>query len=227
MLPSSSIASVDREVRVREVMDGRRKQAVVNDTAIRQAAHEVFVENPSAPIAQVAARAGVGISALYRRYAGKDALLGALCAEGQQAYIEEATRALNSQDGVWGAYVQFLRAIVARDTHSLSNRLAGSFTPTEGHLRDAVELDRLGRELFDRTQAAGYLRPDVTFLDVGTLLESLASVRMGDTERNAALRQRLLGVVIDGLRADPANEPLEGDPPTAEEQESRWIPKNT
>jgi AcrR family transcriptional regulator len=206
-------------------LDGRKRQAAANDEIIRQAAREVFVENPEAPIAKVAERAGVGISALYRRYAGKDALLGALCAEGQQAYIEEATRALNSQDGVWGAYVQFLRSIVARDTHSLSNRLAGTFTPTKDHLRDAAELDRLGRELFDRTQTAGFLRPDVTFLDVGCLLESLASVRMSTPERNAELRQRLLGVIIDGLRADPANEPLEGKPPTSIEQESRWIPR--
>lgn len=210
-----------------DVMDGRRKQAAANDTAIRQAAREVFVENPAAPIADVAARAGVGISALYRRYQSKDALLGVLCADGQRAYIEEATEALAVQDDPWGAYQGFLRAVVARDTHSLSNRLAGTFTPTDDHLRDAAELDRLGRALFDRTQDAGLLRSDVTFLDVGFLLEALASIRVGDQERSAAVRQRLLGLIIDGLRADPANTPLTGDAPTSAEQEARWIPRDS
>src|SRR3954447_23180646 len=60
---------------------GRRAQAARNDAAILEAARAVFIANPSAPIAEVAKRAGVGISALYRRYASKEALLHELCAD--------------------------------------------------------------------------------------------------------------------------------------------------
>jgi AcrR family transcriptional regulator len=42
----------------------RAAQAARNDQAILDAAREVFVADPTAPIAAVADRAGVGISAL-------------------------------------------------------------------------------------------------------------------------------------------------------------------
>ncbi|MDX6234639.1 MAG: hypothetical protein QOH68_3754, partial [Nocardioidaceae bacterium] len=37
------------------------------------------MRDPEAPISAVAQAAGVGISALYRRYAGKEELLQTLC----------------------------------------------------------------------------------------------------------------------------------------------------
>ena len=56
-------------------LSGRRAEAARNDGVILRAAREVFLDDPSAPIAAVAERAGVGIGALYRRYPSKDALL--------------------------------------------------------------------------------------------------------------------------------------------------------
>jgi hypothetical protein len=79
-----------------------------------------------------------------------------------------------------------------------------------------------GTELLRRAQAAGHLRADVTFLDVGYLLELLSMLRVGDADRTAAVRQRHLALIIDGLRAgSPA--PLPGEPPTWQEQTQRWI----
>src|SRR3954464_2778453 len=49
-------------------MDGRRAQAARNDTAILEAARAVYAADPEAPKPSGAARAGGGISALYRRY---------------------------------------------------------------------------------------------------------------------------------------------------------------
>lgn len=54
---------------------GRQAQAARNDELILQAAREVFLADPAAPIAAVAARAGAGIGALYHRYASKEDLL--------------------------------------------------------------------------------------------------------------------------------------------------------
>jgi AcrR family transcriptional regulator len=204
-------------------LSGRRRQAARNDDAILAAAREVFVDDPAAPIAAVARRAGVGISALYRRYPSKEELLGKLCLDGISIYIAEAERALADTRDAWTAYVEFLRRIVAADTHSLTIRLAGTFTPTADHAERSVLLMQRGHQLFDRTMAAGVLRSDLTFLDVAFLLELLASTRLGDLERTAELRQRFLAVIIDGLRAGSAD-PLPGRAPTAEEQEARWIP---
>ncbi|HYN72253.1 MAG TPA: TetR/AcrR family transcriptional regulator, partial [Nakamurella sp.] len=151
-------------------LSGRRAQAARNDEAILIAARDVFVDDPSAPIAAVSQRAGVGISALYRRYPSKELLLGKLCSDGQAVYIAEAERALADDGDPWEAYANFLRRIVAADTHSLTVRLAGTFVPTERHLQDAELMRRLSEQLFGRTRAAGAIRSDVTELDIAFLM---------------------------------------------------------
>src|SRR5215471_1363465 len=202
---------------------GRQAQAAQNDGLILHAAREVFLDDPGAPIAAVAERAGVGIGALYHRYAGKEDLLRTLCRNGQEIYLAEARRALELDAGPWQAYTEFLRRIVAADTHGLTTRLAGRFTPTAEMFELGEQMQELGTELLRRAQAAGEVRADVTFLDVGYLLELLSMLRVGDAGRTAAMRQRHLALIIDGLRADsPA--PLPGEPPTWQEQTQRWVP---
>ena len=102
-------------------LSGRRAQAARNDERILDAAREVFVADPAAPIAAVAERAGVGISALYRRYPSKEELLGTLCAIGQDVYLAEVERALADDGDPWDAYVTFLHRIVDADTHALTS----------------------------------------------------------------------------------------------------------
>lgn len=202
---------------------GRQAQAARNDELILRAAQEVFLADPEAPISAVAARAGVGIGALYHRYASKEDLLRTLCRNGQQIYLAEVRRALDSGGDPWQAYTGFLRAIVAANTHGLTVRLAGTFEPAADQMALAEQMHTLGTELFQRAQATGRLRPGITWLDVEYLLELLARVQPGDAKRAAGLRQRHLAVIIDGLRnLDPT--PLPADPPTWAEQTKRWIP---
>src|SRR5829696_10184879 len=78
------------------LVDGRKAQAARNDTAILDAARAVYAADPDAPIASVASRAGVGISALYRRYPSKEELLRKLCADGLAGYIAAAQAAVAS-----------------------------------------------------------------------------------------------------------------------------------
>ena len=201
---------------------GRQAQAAQNDELILRAAREVFLADPTAPISAVAERAGVGIGALYHRYAGKEDLLRTLCRNGQEIYLTEIRRALASDDEPWEAFTGFLRRIVAANTHGLTVRLAGTFVPTAEQLALAEEMQALAMELFERVRATGQLRDDVTYLDVEFLLEFLASVKLGNASRTAELRQRHLAVVIDGLRAG-GHTPLPGQPPTWEEQTQRWL----
>jgi AcrR family transcriptional regulator len=202
---------------------GRQAQAARNDELILRAAREVFLADPEAPVAAVAARAGVGIGALYHRYASKEDLLRTLCHNGQQIYLAEVRRALSSGDDPWQAYTSFLRAIVAANTHGLTVRLAGTFEPTADQMALAEQMHALGTELFQRAQDSGQLRPGITWLDVEYLLELLARGQAADAERAAGLRQRQLTVIIDGLRyTDPT--PLPGDPPAWGEQTERWVP---
>ena len=201
---------------------GRQAQAAQNDGLIMQAAREVFLDDPGAPISAVAERAGVGIGALYHRYAGKEDLLRTLCRNGQEIYLTEIRRALASDAEPWEAFTDFLRRIVAANTHGLTVRLAGTFVPTDEQLALAEQMQALGIELFERVRGTGLLRGDVTYLDVEFLLEFLAGVKLGNAERTAELRQRHLAVVIDGLRSGQRT-PLPGQPPTWQEQTQRWV----
>src|SRR3712207_2958757 len=134
-------------------LSGRRAQAARNDTRILEAAREVFVADPGAPIAAVAERAGVGIGALYRRFSSKEALLRRLCADGLRLYIAEAEAALADEGDPWSSFVDFMRRIVDADMHSLTLRLAGTFSPTEELNREAAtrsEERRVGKECRSR-----------------------------------------------------------------------------
>lgn len=201
---------------------GRQAQAALNDGLILQAAREVFLDDPGAPISAVAERAGVGIGALYHRYAGKEDLLRTLCRNGQEVYLAEIGRALASDAEPGEAFTGFLRRIVAANTHGLTVRLAGTFVPSDEQLVLAEQMRELSTELVERVRAAGVLRDDVTYLDIEFLLEFLATVRLGDASRSAELRQRYLTVVLDGLRSGQRT-PLPGRPPTWREQTERWV----
>ena len=52
----------------------------------------------------VAARAGVGISALYRRYASKEDLLRQVARDGLAQYLEEAEAAVADEGDPWEAF---------------------------------------------------------------------------------------------------------------------------
>jgi AcrR family transcriptional regulator len=202
---------------------GRIAEAARNDTKILNSARAVFVADPEAPIAAVAKHAGVGIGALYRRYASKEALLRALCADGLRRYIEAAESALADEDDPWRAFATFMHREVDADASSLTRRLAGTFTPTPDLYEAAARAGELNVALFDRAQRAGAIRPDASVNDLGPILEQLASLKIGDAERSRALRHRYLDIVLDGLRAGGAE--LSAQPPTDDELQERWRPR--
>src|SRR5947209_20521537 len=202
-------------------LNGRRAQAARNDERILEAAREVFVANPEAPIAAVAERAGVGISALYRRYASKEDLLRRLCADGLRRYIAAVEEALADHGDPWEAFAGFMRRAVDADSSALTLRLAGTFQPTEDLYREAARAQELNERLFERTRASGALRVDVTVNDVALVLEQLAAIRLGDRSRTRQLRHRYLTLALDGLRA-PARTTLPGPPPSWHELSGRW-----
>lgn len=208
---------------VRVPLNGRRREAARNDGAILAAARAVFVADPGAPIAAVAERAGVGIGALYRRYAGKEELLRTLCAEGLARYIAIAESALADDGDPAEDFAAFMTRVVEADTVSLSQRLAGTFTPTERLFQDAEHARGLNARLLERAQAAGVVRRDVEVDDLALLFEQIASVRIGDGARTVELRLRYLRVVLDGL-ADSSAAPLPGPAPEPHELGRRWIP---
>ena len=202
---------------------GRMAEAARNDAKILESARAVFVADPEAPIAAVAKHAGVGIGALYRRYPGKEGLLRALCADGLRRYIEAAESALAGEDDPWRAFATFMQREVDADASSLTQRLAGTFTPTPDLYAAAARAGELNVALFERAQRAGAIRSDASVNDLGPILEQLASLNIGDAERSRALRHRYLDLVLDGLRAKGDELPV--PPPTDHELQQRWRPR--
>jgi AcrR family transcriptional regulator len=203
-------------------MSGRRAEAARNDELIRAAAREVFIADPSAPISDVAARAGVGIGALYRRYESKEELIRVLCLQGLREYVAVAERAVAIEDP-WESFVLLMEGLVEASVHSLTIRLAGRFTPTDEFLPLVQTAARLNEELLGRAKNAGVVRGDLEVDDISLLLEQLAAIRVGDQERTAQLRRRYLALQLEALRG-PARDELPGPPPQPEELAARWRP---
>ncbi|MBB5914222.1 AcrR family transcriptional regulator [Nocardia transvalensis] len=202
-------------------LPGRKAQAARNDGIILDAARAVFLADASAPISAVAERAGVGISALYRRYSSKETLLRTLCYDGLRRYNEEARAALELSDD-WEVLVDFLHRVVDADVHSLTVRLAGTFTPDESILPEVQQSGVLNEEILRRARASGRLRTGVGTPDLGLILESCAAISLPDPERTAQLRRRVLTLLIDGLAAEGE---LPGPPPQPNEFAERWRPR--
>jgi AcrR family transcriptional regulator len=200
-------------------LSGRRAQAARNDELILAAARAVFIDDPGAPITAVAKRAAVGVSALYSRYGSKEELLRTLCHEGLQRYVEETEAALADDREPWLVFEIYMHRLVAADTSSLTLALAGRLTPTAEMTALAERANQLSAKLFRRFGPV--LRPGVEVHDLSLVFELVAAIRLGNSDRNAQLRERYLTAILDGLRAEN-REPLPGPPPSWREINERW-----
>jgi AcrR family transcriptional regulator len=203
-------------------MSGRRAQAARNDELILTAAREVFLADPSAPIAAVARRAGVGLSALYRRYGSKDQLLQTLCRDGLRRFIEVAEGALDQGVAADECLELFIAGIVDADVHSLTVKLAGTFPTTAELVALADQANALAARVLERARRAGGVRPDLDLNDVPMIFEQLAAIRLADPDRNRELRRRYLALQLEAIRPHRDGAPLPGTPPTDDEHRRRW-----
>jgi AcrR family transcriptional regulator len=165
------------------VLSGRRAQAARNDQVILNAARKVFSADPEAPIAAVAEHAGVGISALYRRYRSKEELLRRLAREGLERYISEVSSALADPGDPWAAFCRVMQRTVAASDAPLTLRC-------DGLEEQAVELTS---RLLERVRGEYEIRPEIEVSDIALLLDLLQPV---GTE---ILRQRYLMLLLDSL----------------------------
>jgi AcrR family transcriptional regulator len=205
-------------------LSGRKAEAARNDRVILDAARAVFTRDPGAPIAAVADAAGVGIGALYRRYAGKDQLLQTLCTDGLNQFIAIAETVLAEVPDPWEAFAEFMRGIIDSDVHSLTVHLAGTFPPTPELRELAVRASTLGERVFKRAKDAGVIRADLDASDMAMMFEQITAIRAGTGERTAGLRRRYLALLLDAVRTQAATGRLPGPPPSAAELSQRWRP---
>ncbi|MFI0410825.1 TetR/AcrR family transcriptional regulator [Actinomadura sp. 3N508] len=202
-------------------MSGRKAQAARNDELIREAARTVFTADPGAPISAVAEHAGVGISALYRRYKSKEDLLQKLADDGMDRYLAQVQAALDDDGDPWDAFAGFMRRCLDIGAGSLTMRLAGSFEVTEEMSRKGQAIHLATKRLLERTQEAGALRPEIEVGDISVMLEYLHAIRIGDDDRMNRLQHRYLALMLDALHLT-GKEELPGPPPTWQELRGRY-----
>jgi AcrR family transcriptional regulator len=181
----------------------------------------VFLANPSAPIAEVAKAAGVGISALYLRYANKETLLRELARDGLSRYIADLDAALTDAGDAWETYCRCLHRVVDGQSQALAQRVAGTFRATPELRRLAGDASRRADDLHRRTLHAGALRPDVSPADVTLILEMVTFVELPGPNRGQELRHRYLSLLLQALQA-PGLGQLSGQPALEAELSVRW-----
>jgi AcrR family transcriptional regulator len=201
-------------------LSGRRREAARNDAAILDAARSVFLQDPSAPVSAVAARAKVGISALYRRYPSKEDLLRELARDGLVRYIAELEAALADDGDPWLVYAGCLTRILDGGSQALAQHLAGTFTPTPDLSALAQRAGALAAEVHRRAQRHQVLRDDVNPIDIVFLLEMLSVITLPGADGGDALRHRYLALLLQALRA-PGAGPLPSGPDPSE-LTGRW-----
>jgi AcrR family transcriptional regulator len=206
-------------------LSGRRAEAARNDGRILDAARAVFLADPEAPISAVAVQAGVGISALYRRYPSKQDLLRTLAADGLSRYIADLEAALASDAEPWPAYVECLHRVIDGGSQALAQRLAGTFTPTAQLTALAEKAARLAETLFHRARKSGDLRDDVSEADIVLLLEAITLVQLPGADGGGALRHRYLALLLQALHT-PVEAKLPGPAARPADLTARWRPQS-
>jgi len=179
----------------------KRADAQRNYDKLVAAAREAFTEDgEAAKLDDIAKRAGVGPGTLYRNFPTRQHLLVAV-------YVDEVEGIARAADDLadlepWAALRQWTRLFVDYIT---TKRAIGAALLTYMDRDDEIfkscrgAVFGAGDVLIERAQAAGDVRPDVTFSDLAPLLSGIAGMPNAD----AAMIDRSLDLVLDALRYRP------------------------
>ncbi len=180
---------------------GLRADAERNRQRILAAARELFAERGlDVSVEQIAARAGVGMGTLYRRFATKDELIDAIAQERLTEYMQAIQRAASHADG-WTGLRLFLESALelqARDRglkEILANRRhgRGRVDQRRQHLTRVIE------GILDRAKQQGRLRPDVTVGDIAMIMWGSGGIVDMTAGVAPDLWRRYLDLILDAL----------------------------
>ena len=188
--------------------EGRRLRtdAERNRGRIIEAATGVFARHGlDAPLEVVADEAGVGIGTLYRRFSGREALIGACFERRLAEYASAAEDALAADDG-WTGFSQYVERICAmqaadRGLAGVLNRSLPNARSLEAHRARGYELSV---RLIKRAQNEGSLRRDVVAEDLALLFMANAGVIEVTWGAAPEAWRRFVAIFLDGLRSAAA-----------------------
>ena len=176
-----------------------RKDALLNRERVLDAAVElVRRDGEKVPMAQIAGRAGVGVGTVYRHFATREALLGALVHRSFGLALANAQAAAATPGSALEGVRHFFLATL-RDRERFVLPLHGGppvFTPETRTLQAEVRVAL--RSLIERGLAAGELRADLTPEDL-ILASSLLSHPLPGAGNWDRLAHRQIDLMIHGL----------------------------
>lgn len=191
-------------------VDGRplRRDAERNRQRILDAAQVVFAQHGlQASLDDVARRADVGVATVYRRFPDKEALVEALFETRIGEIIDIVGQALVLPDG-WDGLVHFLREVSRVQAGDRGLREIALSTGY-GRSRVAAQRSRVEagiKELIGRARREGTLRAEITANDVPLMLYMIGEVAQNTSGVRPDLADRYLGLLVDGLRAQPGTD---------------------
>jgi AcrR family transcriptional regulator len=175
----------------------KRADARVNREKLVAAARALFTDKgTSAPLEEVAERAGVGIATLYRHFPTRQALLEAVYVDEVEAMAQAAANLAELPP--WDALTQWLHQYLgfAATKRALNEALMETDPDSTVLLSCRLAIAGAGTELVERAQRAGVVRADTNFVDVVRMVGAIAMVPTEDPEQ----QKRLLELALDGLR---------------------------
>ena len=176
-----------------------RKDALQNRDRILDAATELVLgDGEKVPMATIAERAGVGIGTVYRHFATREELLGALVYRSFGLALENArAAAAHPGSALEGVRLFFLATLRDRERFVLPLH-GGPVIFTSATRQRQADVRTALRSLLERGQAARELRTDLTPEDliVATSLLSRPLPGTGDWD---ALARRQIDLMITGL----------------------------
>ena len=193
-----------------------RADAARNRDAIVAVARDVFAEHGlEAPLEAIAARAGVGIATLYRRFPTREKLVAAALVEKVAAYVEAARQALGAPDP-WDGFAGVVERIceLQAGDRGLSDLLSMTLSADER----VEELRRTANDLLiaviDRAKAAGTLREDFVGEDLVLLLIATAAVMHVTRADAPEAWRRFVALALDSFstRGSPQTGPAQPEP---------------
>jgi AcrR family transcriptional regulator len=191
-----------------------RSDAERNRRRILAAAAEVFAERGlDVPLDDIAAAAGVGVGTVYRRFADREALIEALFEDKIEEVVESVRKALEVEDP-WDAFETFMRAVcrMQAEDRGLKEALLARDRGRERVARARERIAPIAGRIVRRAKEAGVLRPDLGVYDVPLMHFTIGSVAERTRDMAPDYWERMLTILLDGLRAEAARTPMPTEP---------------
>jgi len=188
---------------VRPVSSGMAKRApradaVANRARILDTAIATFDElGVSAPLDEIARRAGVGAGTVHRHFPTKDALIDAAIAQGVEDLARQAKQLTRASDPV-EAFCAFFETMISRGaaSHALADRLGAAGRGAGPAVAQAVaELRRSVATLLRRAQRAGGIRADIDASGLDAMMAGAHAIHV-----HPAGGGHLVRLVCDAMR---------------------------